>query len=97
MNFSFSDRLSTAPDVVYQEISGETVLLNLKTELYFGLNSVGTRVWEFIQANATAENIIDSLIMEYGESEDLIKNDVVQLIQRMDECGLVLMSPGTDA
>ena len=96
MNFSFSDTLTTAPDVVYQEISGETVLLNLKTELYFGLNSMGTRVWECIQANSSTESIIKTLAEEFEESEDLIKSDVVNLIQKMDDFGLVLISPDSN-
>ena len=36
--------ISLSPDVISQEVSGETVLLDLQTENYFGLDEVGTRI-----------------------------------------------------
>ena len=41
----FSSRITTAPDVMFRIIGDEAVILNLKSELYLGLNPVGTRFW----------------------------------------------------
>ncbi len=46
MNDSFTMRVSAATDVLVQELAGEAVLLNLKTEQYFGLDAVGARMWQ---------------------------------------------------
>ena len=32
-------------EVLFQELHGEGVLLNLKTGVYFGLDPVGARIW----------------------------------------------------
>ena len=39
-------RASIPPDVLLQELQGESVLLNLSSGRYFGLNGVGTRMWQ---------------------------------------------------
>ena len=41
----FSSRITTAPDVMIRIIGDEAVILNLKSELYLGLDPIGTRFW----------------------------------------------------
>ena len=45
-------RVSVNDDVLFQELDGEGVLLNLKTGVYFGLDSVGARVWQLLEKYA---------------------------------------------
>jgi hypothetical protein len=40
-------------DVVFHDLQGELVLLNLKTGVYFGLDSVGTRIWHLIREHGS--------------------------------------------
>ena len=44
MTSIWTQSIKQADDVLHQELAGETVLLNLKTEHYFGLDPVGTRM-----------------------------------------------------
>ena len=39
---TLESKLRIPTDVVMQDIAGESVLLDLKTERYYGLNEVGT-------------------------------------------------------
>jgi hypothetical protein len=39
---SFADRATHSPDVMFRTVGDEAVLMNLKTELYLGLDPVGT-------------------------------------------------------
>ena len=50
MTPSFAMRVAAAPDVLIQELAGEAVLLNLKTEQYFGLDDMGLRMWRLLSA-----------------------------------------------
>ncbi|MBT6125779.1 MAG: PqqD family protein, partial [Halieaceae bacterium] len=43
--------VTLSPDVISQEVSGETVLLDLNSEHYFGLDEVGTRIWQLIDSS----------------------------------------------
>ena len=42
-------KITISPEVMSQEVSGETVLLDLQSESYFGLDEVGTRIWQLLQ------------------------------------------------
>ena len=53
MNFQTTDRFSISDEVLSQEVNGETLLLDLEGESYFGLNEVGTRIWQLLQAAPT--------------------------------------------
>ena len=44
---NLNQTIAHSPNVISQEVSGETVLLDLDSEHYFGLDSVGTRIWQF--------------------------------------------------
>ncbi len=37
-----------SPDVLFRELAGEAVLLDLKSQRYFGLGEVGTRIWQLL-------------------------------------------------
>lgn len=47
------------------DLQGEAVLLNLKSGTYFGLNALGTRIWELIQKPATVSDVYQKLLDEY--------------------------------
>lgn len=75
---------------------GGSVLLHLSTELYFGLNAVGTRVWQLIGEQATCAEIIDAVAQEYPEADrSLINGDVRRLLGELEEKALVTAAPGS--
>jgi hypothetical protein len=43
---TLDSRVKVNDDVLFQELQGEAVLLNLKSGVYFGLDPVGTRIWQ---------------------------------------------------
>ena len=45
MSFDFNTRLEHSPEVLFRVLKGESVLLDLDGEFYYGLDGVGTRVW----------------------------------------------------
>jgi hypothetical protein len=82
-------KIEISPEVLFQEVSGETVLLDLDSEQYFGLDAVGTRVWQLIGAGATAEAVVDTLLAEYEVERDTLEADVDELLGRLAEAGLI--------
>ena len=57
--------VTLSPDVISQEVSGETVLLDLNSEHYFGLDEVGTRIWQLIDSSGNLQEIYDTMLNEY--------------------------------
>ena len=53
--------LSVSTEVIAQEVSGETVLLDLKSEQYFSLDVVGTRIWQLLNEGVAIDQIMFNL------------------------------------
>lgn len=79
-------------DVVFQEVSGETVLLDLNSESYFGLDEVGTRVWALINEGRAVDEMISTLLDEYDVDRATLEADVAALVTSLLEAGLVVES-----
>jgi len=76
-------------DVVYRELSGESVLLNLNSGVYFGLDEIGTRIWYLLAEHGDSEKIIPMLIAEYDVSEAQLRADMSALIAQLSDKGLL--------
>ncbi len=90
MNLNQSITLS--PDVISQEVSGETVLLDLESENYFGLDEVGTRIWQLIQETGSLRDVYDTLLAEYEVSEEQLRSDLENLVSEIEKLGLVSLN-----
>ena len=89
MNFQATDHFNISQEVLSQEVNGETVLLDLDGESYFGLNEVGTRIWQLIQSGQTVAETLKTLSDEYDVSREQLETDVSELLDKLSEAGLV--------
>ena len=81
------------PDVIFQNLEGETVLLNLKTEQYYSLGEVSSRMWSLLIEFGEAEPVINRMLAEYNVDETVIKSDLNELIADCCELGLLYVAP----
>ena len=54
-----------SPDVLFQGVSGEIVILDLKSESYFGLDEVGARIWQLMQGHGGLQYVFEVMLEEY--------------------------------
>ncbi len=94
MSLSFSMRVTSAPDVIFQTVGDEAVLLNLKTSLYLGLNPVGTRMWMALTGANSIQAAYESLQSEYDVPADQLRRDLEEFLGRLNEYALI--GPPTD-
>ena len=80
---------AVSKDVLFQEVSGETVLLDLNSEAYFGLDEVGTRIWTLLNEGKTAVEMVDVLLEEYEVERETLEGDVRDLLTALIEAGLI--------
>ncbi len=76
-------------DVLFQEVAGEAVLLNLASERYFGLDPVGTRIWGLLSTQANLQLVHQALCDTYDADPDKIQADLLALITQLCDAGLV--------
>ena len=89
MNLSLEARVAVSPDVMLQELDGEAVLLDLKSECYFGLDGVGTRIWRLVEDDGRLSVVHAKLLDEYDVEPARLEDDLKELISRLAEAGLV--------
>ncbi len=78
-----------SPDVIYQEVSGETVLLDLESECYFGLDAVSTRIWQLIRESGELRIIYNTLLEEYEVEGPQLGADLEAFLTDACQRGLI--------
>jgi len=91
MNPSLSQSATPSDEVLFQEVGGEAVLLNLSTESYFGLDSVGTRFWSLLSEDPRLHVAYERMREEYDVAPDQLEGDLLALASRLAEAGLVII------
>jgi Coenzyme PQQ synthesis protein D (PqqD) len=86
---SFDMKASVPADVLLQELQGESVLLNLESGVYFGLNEVGTRMWAVLTTTGSLQAAYDALLPEYEIEAEQLERDFRGLVEKLVENGLV--------
>lgn len=81
--------LAPSPDVVFRALDGDAVLLDLASGTYFGLNQVGTRIWQLLDEGLAVEAIVDRLAAEYEAPPSTIEADVVRLLEELQSRRLI--------
>ena len=88
---NLNQTITLSPDVISQEVSGETVLLDLESENYFGLDAVGTRIWQLIKENNDLQAIYNTLLEEYEVEEKRLQTDLEAILGEVTQLGLVTL------
>ena len=71
------------------EVDAETVVLDFDKGLYFGLNEVGTLVWNRVQQPQKVQEIRDAILRDYEVSREQCERDLFTLLEELSEKGLI--------
>jgi hypothetical protein len=89
MQLTIDDPVAVNGDVVFKEIDGEAVLLDIGRGTYFGLDPVGTRVWNTLVAHGCARPAIALLLEEFDVAADTLESDVARLLGELTTSDLI--------
>jgi hypothetical protein len=89
MTFSFDQKLIVTQDTLINVLEGESVLLNLKSENYFGLDPIGTRMWTLLTTSDSIQSAYEALLDEYDVGADKLRLDMADLIEKLIANGLM--------
>ena len=84
--------VTVSDDVLFQDLHGEAVLLNLKTGVYFGLDPVGKRVWDLLQTHARLSELLAAMVAEYDVTEERCAEDLLALVGEMHRYQIVTLT-----
>jgi hypothetical protein len=74
---------------LYSEIGSESVILDLKSGVYYGLNETGNQIWQWLQQPKTESEIIALILEEYDVTPEQGAKDVKALLQEMIEARII--------
>lgn len=86
-----TQKIEISSEVLTQEVGGETVILDLKSEGYFGLDEIGTRIWQLIQEQKDLQTITATMLDEYDVEEKRLEKDIQTLLAQLDEAGIITL------
>ena len=92
MQISFSDRVRVPDDVLISRLQEESVILNLDSERYFGLDDVGTRFLSVLSTSESIDAAYESLAEEYDVDREILRQDLLALIQNLLQQGIIEVS-----
>ena len=82
-------RLTVPPQVLSRLVGDETVLLNLESGVYFGLDAVGQCIWAAVSAGKTLAETVDVIVAEYEVDEGQARKDAVAFAEELLDRGLL--------
>ncbi len=86
---SLADRVTAPAYVFVRFLDKESVLLNIETERYFGLDETGTRMWQLATAAPSVDAAYVQLLDEYDVEAELLRSNLTELLSRLVENGLL--------
>jgi len=86
---SLTDRVIAPSHVLVRFLDKESVLLNIETERYFGLDETGTRMWQLVTAAPSVEVAYQELLEEYDVAPEVLRDHLTDLLARLVENGLL--------
>lgn len=89
MQICFSDRVRVADDVLISRLQEESVILNLDSERYFGLDDVGTRMLSVLSTSESIEAAYESLLDEFDVDGLVLRQDLLALVENLVGQGII--------
>lgn len=94
MNHQNSRLPQPSSSAIFKPLPEGGVLFSTVTEVYFGVNVIGARIWELLQKTRRFDELCDLLASEYSDvSRAQIEKDVRKFLDDLVENGLVVSHP----
>lgn len=90
-------KIQLSKEVVWTKLGEEVAILNSETGTYFGLDPVGSRIWCLMADGAAVDEVVATLLAEYGVDEQRARNDLRELIEQLAARSLVKISNDEDS
>jgi hypothetical protein len=95
LNVSTQSNVVAAKNQICSDLAGETVILQLTSGVYYGLDAVGTWIWNQIQVPRPVYAIRDALLAEYEVDVQQCEQDLLDLLRHLAQVGLIEVADGT--
>lgn len=88
-DLSITDAVRVPEDVIFRELNGEAVILDLDNGTYFGLNSVGMRIWQLCEQHGSLHEVWEAMQREFDVPGDELQSDLLAFVNQLSSKGLL--------
>jgi hypothetical protein len=83
--------LQRKPDMLFNEIDGEVVMLSIENSEYYGMDKVGSRIWQLLENPIRFKDLVDRLMEEYEVSVEQCNQDTLNFIKKMIDKKILIL------
>jgi hypothetical protein len=87
---SSNDKVTIPPQVMARQVGEETVILDLASGTYYGLDPVGARIWQLLSEGRVPADVCELMLGEYEVSRDELERDLSDLLEALADKGLII-------
>jgi len=93
MSFTAASRLVVSDEQVFTTLGGEAVILGLRDGVYYGLDSVGARIWALLAEPRSVAELVTTIVDEFDVTPERCERDLLALLDDLAARGLVREQP----
>lgn len=86
-----SVEVTLSDQVLVRHLQGETVLLDLRSQHYFGLDEVGTRIWQLLAEHGETGAVVAGMVEEFDVERLRCERDLEAFLSRLEAAELVTL------
>ena len=86
---NLTDKVTIPTQVMARQVGDETVILDLASGTYFGLDPVGARIWQLMGEGQTLAGICDVMVEEFEVKREALEADLLALVAELKDKGLI--------
>lgn len=81
--------VSQIEEIITSDMGGEIVMMSLENSAYYGLDTIGSRIWQLIEQPMSVSSVCDTLQTEFEVEPDQCCQDVLELLNRLHKQNLI--------
>ena len=83
--------LQRKSELLFNEIDGEVVMLSIENSEYYGMDKVGSRIWELLEQPVSFKVLVAKLMEEYEVSKQQCAEDTLAFLKKLTDKNLVII------
>ena len=83
------EKVEISPQVIANKVGDELVILDLAGGSYFGLDAVGTRIWQLLREGKDPAEACEVMMNEYDVSREELERDIIKLLEELSTRELI--------
>lgn len=79
------------PKMIASDMDGETVMMSVESAEYYGLNKIGSRIWELLENKIKLEEMVSQLISEFDVEKKQCEKDTIDFLEELLQKNLIII------